>query len=96
MHTHTHTHIHIHIHIHTYAYADANSDPQSTFHHLTQRVDVLPRFPTLPFFRFVATQRPDDTDFTNDPPHQLDQGEEKGKKSNHRSNNSSPITKSIG
>lgn len=42
------------------------------FHHLTQRVDVLPRFPTILPSRFTVTQRPDNIDLADDPPHQLD------------------------
>lgn len=44
-----------------------------TFHHLAQRVDVLPRFPTILLCRRTCvTQRPNNIDLTDDPPHQLD------------------------
>lgn len=44
-----------------------------TFHHLAQRVDVLPRSPTVLFCTcIVVTECPKNIDLTDDPPHQLD------------------------
>jgi len=59
-----------------------------TFHHLTQRVDVLPGSPTILFCKCAVMQRPNNTDLTNEPPHQLDQAwRRKGRQKKFRVNN---------
>lgn len=42
---------------------------QMTFHHLTQRVDVLPRPPTILLSKCAIMKRPNNIDLADDPPH---------------------------
>lgn len=42
-----------------------------TFHHLGQRVDVLPRFPTIFVSKSTVMQWPNNIDLTDHSPHQL-------------------------
>lgn len=50
-----------------------------TFRGFTQRVDVLPRFPAVLLCRPIVIQRPNNTDFTDDPPHHLMISDQRGK-----------------